>query len=256
MLDRFLAGTLAIALILSASVVRAADIDDAKAAVKKLADAPNYTWTTSIQGGRGNQTPVDYKTEKGGYTTFTVTPMNGDPTDMVVKDGKGAAKTADGWKSQAELLKAANDAGGFSPEMILLSRIVSFATPATQAMAVLDKAASAKKEGDVISADIPEAIAKDFLAFKLPPGLDSGFPAMETKDAKGTLKLSLKDGAITKIEIHLTGTRNFNDQDTPVDQTSTLSIKDVGTTKVTVSDEAKKKLEAPAATAPATAPKP
>jgi len=46
------------------------------------------------------------------------------------------------------------------------------------------------------------------------------------------------------MQIHLTGTRSFNDQDQPVDQTTTTQIKDVGKTKISVPDEAKKKLEA------------
>ena len=66
---------------------------------------------------------------------------------------------------------------------------------------------------------------------------------MTVKDAKGTLQIWVRDGAMSKMQVHLTGTRTFNDQDQPVDQTSTTEIKDVGTTKITVPDEAKKKLE-------------
>jgi len=257
MRSKLFSAAIALSLIFAASaVVRAADIDDAKAAVKKLADAPNYTWTTSIQGGFGNQQPVDYKTEKGGYTTFTFTPQGGDAMDVVLKGDKGVAKAVDGWKSQAELQKAADDAGGFSPEMIVLIRIGNFTSPATQAAALLEKATNVKKEGDTISADLAPASAKDLLTFKMPAGMANTF-TMTSKEEKGTIKLTLKDGSVTKVEVHLTGTRTFNDQDNPVDQTTTMAIKDVGTTKVTVPEDAKKKLEAAAtASAPATAPKP
>ena len=239
--------------IVGAGVARAADKDDALAAVKKLADAPNYSWSTAVVGGRGNQTPVDYKTEKGGYTTFTITGQDGGTNDIVMKGDKAVAKT-EGWKTTAELQKALDDAGGgFGPEMITLIRIGNFAAPADQAKALLDKATTIKKDGDAYTADLVAASATDLLTLKMPGGAQSPFGTMAVKDAKGTLKIWVKDGVMSKMEVHLTGTRNFNDQDTPVDQTTTATIKDVGTTKIAVGDDAKKKL-AEAATKPATAP--
>jgi hypothetical protein len=252
---RSFASCVAVALVLAAGMaVRAADVDDAQTAVKKLADAPSYSWSSAVVGGRGNQTPVEYKAEKDGFATFTFTSMQGDPTDVVMKGDKGVAKMADGWKTMAELQKAADDAGGFSGEMMVLSRISSFTTPAAQAKALLEKAKNVKKEGDTYSADLAEASAKDLLTFRFPGAAAANMPAMTIANPKGTIKITVKDGAMNKMEIHLTGTRTFNEQDTPVDQTTTLAIKDVGATKVTVPDEAKKKLTE-AATAPATAPK-
>jgi hypothetical protein len=253
MTRRLLSGVVGLALVLTVgAVARAADKDDALAAVKKLADAPNYSWSTSQQGGRGGQEPVEFKTEKDGYTTFTVTGQDGANTDIVMKGGKAVAKT-DGWKTTAELQKAADDAGGFSPELIVLIRVNNFAAPAAQAKEILEKAANVKKADDTYTADLTEAQAKDLLTFKMPAGMANGFPAMTVKDAKGTIKVWVKDGMLSKTEVHLTGTRTFNDQDNPVDQTTTATIKDAGTTKVTVADDAKKKLEQ-AATQPATKP--
>ena len=86
--------------------------------------------------------------------------------------------------------------------------------------------------------------AKDLLTFRRPAGAgQDNFPPMTVKDAKGTLKLWVHDGVMTKMQTHLTGTRSFNDQDQPVDQTTTTQIKDVGKTKISVPDEAKNKLE-------------
>jgi hypothetical protein len=261
MLVRKLAVGMALALAFAAgSAVRAADVDDAQAAVKKLADAANYSWSSAVQGGRGNQTPVEYKAEKDGYSTFTYAGFQGgDPTDIVMKGDKGVAKMADGWKSMAELQKAADDAGGFSPEMMVLSRISSFAMPAAQAKGLLEKAKNVKKEGDSFSGDLAEASAKDLMTFRFPgrggPG-GGDVPTMTISNAKGTIKITTKDGAMNKMEVHLTGTRTFNEQENPVDQTTTITIKDVGSTKVTVPDEAKKKMAEVPASAPATATKP
>jgi hypothetical protein len=219
---------------------------------------PNYSWSSAATGGRGNQQPVEYKANKEGYATFTAAGFQGgDSTDIVMKGDKGAAKMADGWKSTAELQKASDDAaagggGGFGPEFIVLFRMNSFSTPAAQAKALLDKATNVKKTDDTYTADLAEASAKDLMSFRRPGGAAAAgnAPQMTVKDAKGTLKLTVKDGMLSKVEIHLTGTRTFQDNDTPVDQTTTLTIKEVGTTKVTVPDDAKKKLDA-AATAPA-----
>ena len=59
--------------------------------------------------------------------------------------------------------------------------------------------------------------------------------------AKGSVKLWAKDGLLTKLEIKLQGKMSFNGNDTDVDRTTTVEIKDVGTTKVTVPEEASKK---------------
>jgi hypothetical protein len=246
---RSFASCVAVALVLAAGAgVRAADVDDAQAAAKKLADAANYSWSSAVTGGRGNQDPVEYKTEKDGFTTFTFTGFQGDTTDVVLKGGKGVAKMADGWKTQAELQKAADDAGGFSPEMMVLSRITSFATPAAQAKTLLEKAQNVKKTGDTFSGDVAQAAAVELMSMGrggrggAPGGAAGGAPAPTVANAKGTIKITVTDGAMSKMEIHLTGTRSRNGTDTPVDQTTTITIKDVGKTKVTAPDDAKKKL--------------
>jgi hypothetical protein len=48
---------------------------------------------------------------------------------------------------------------------------------------------------------------------------------------------------LVKYQTHVTGTVSFNGTDRDVDRTTTTEIKDVGTTKIEVPDDAKKKLE-------------
>jgi hypothetical protein len=52
----------------------------------------------------------------------------------------------------------------------------------------------------------------------------------------------LKDGRIVKYEYNVQGTVNFNGNDVEVNRTSTIEIKDLGTTKVNLPEEANKKL--------------
>jgi len=55
------------------------------------------------------------------------------------------------------------------------------------------------------------------------------------------VKFWAKEGVLSKYEFKLQGKMSFNGNDTDVDRTTTVEIKDVGTTKVTVPEEAKKK---------------
>ena len=70
---------------------------------------------------------------------------------------------------------------------------------------------------------------------------DTGFPP--PKNAKGSVKFWIKDGLLTKYETHLHGTMSFGDNDNEMDQTRTVEIQDVGTTKMDIPAEAKTKLE-------------
>ena len=238
-----LVGSLTILAVFAAAAVGwADDKSDVQGAVKKLADSANYSWTTTVEGGRGRG-PSDGKTEKNGYTSFTINFQN-EVYEVILQGEKAAIKMDNRWMSQAEVQKAADDAGGFSPELIVTFRIGAFKTPAAQAKDITETFTNLKKSNDSYTADLAEATAKDLLTFRRPAGAgQDNVPQMTVKDAKGTLKIWVQDGAMTKLQVHLTGTRTFNDQDQPVDQTSTTEIKEVGTTKITVPDEAKKKLE-------------
>ena len=46
------------------------------------------------------------------------------------------------------------------------------------------------------------------------------------------------------FQMHLNGSMDFGGTPNPIDRTTTIEIKDVGSTKVDVPDEAKKKLDA------------
>jgi hypothetical protein len=234
--------------------------DDVAAAVKKLGDAPNYTFTstTENQGGFGGGPQVTKgQVDKAGYATLSVPlfAFGGDappPLDVVVKGNNTVAKMPTGWKTQAELAAAPApaDAGGgfnFGPEQQAIFALSNVALPATTAKDATAKLDNLKKENDVISADLPADTAKTLLAFR---GGAAGQPAPEVTSPKGSIKLTLKDGAISKLVLHLTGSMDFGGMPFDIDRTTTIELKDVGTTKVTVPEDAKKKLDAaPAATA-------
>jgi hypothetical protein len=66
--------------------------------------------------------------------------------------------------------------------------------------------------------------------------------APEISNAKGSAKFWIKDGLLSKYEFKVSGKISFDGNDREVDRATTVEIKDVGTTKVEIPEEAKKKL--------------
>ncbi len=56
------------------------------------------------------------------------------------------------------------------------------------------------------------------------------------------MKFWLKEGVLSKYEVKVKGTVSFNGNEFDNDRTTTVEIKDVGSTKVEVPAEARKKL--------------
>ena len=209
----------------------AAPKDDVAAAAKKLADAENYSWTSTTEGGFAAS--AEGKTQKDGLTTLKST--FGDNTiEIVLKGDKGALKTEEGWKSSTEV---ADQQG---PARFVGRMIQNFKSPATQAKELADKTADLKKADDAWAGDLTEDGAKALMTL----GRRGGNNAAPTiANAKGTAKFwTAPDGQLKKFQYNVKGTVTFNGEDRDVDRTTTIEIKDVGTTKVEVPAEAKAKL--------------
>ena len=146
-------------------------------------------------------------------------------TQAVLKGDKAAVTNQEGeWQSAADL-ESSEGRGRF------LGRIVrNIRTPAVQAAELAAAAKNLKKDGDVYASDLTDEGAK------------AQFRIGAATNAKGSVKFWLKDGALSKYEFKLKGTVDFNGNDVEVDRTTTVEIKDVGTTKVSVPEAAVKKL--------------
>jgi len=207
-------------------------------AAKKLAGEKNYSWETTVTNVNGNGFrfgPTEGKTEKAGATWFSMT-MNDSTTEVIMQDGKAAVKTPDnGWQSKAEATQGSDEPG---PAMFLARMLQNFKVPAAQAEDIAAKVKELKRDGDVYTGDLTEDGAKDLL-FRRRPNDDNG-PTVS--NAKGSVKFWVKGGVLTKYEFNVQGTVSFNGNDRDVNRTTTVEIKDVGSTKVTIPDEAGKKL--------------
>jgi hypothetical protein len=201
--------------------------DDITNAARKLGEKPNYSWKTTVvvpEDAQFRPGPTEGKTEKEGFTHVTMS-FGDNTTKAVLKGDKAVVTNRDGeWQSAAEL-ENSEGRGRFLGRMAR-----NIKTPAVQAAELAAAAKDLKKDGDVYAGDLTDDGAKAQFRFGT------------AKNAKGSVKFWLKDGALSKYEFKVKGTMDFNGNDVDVDRTTTVEIKDVGTTKVTVPEEAKKKL--------------
>jgi hypothetical protein len=221
---------------LLAGTLLAAESEDVKAAAKKLVGQSNYSWKTTVTVPEGSQFrpgPTEGKTEKEGYTWLSMS-FRDNTMDAVLKGEKGAAKMEGEWRSLAEMAEEGQGMGSF-----MAARLKNYRTPAAEAEELAGKTKELKKEGDAVAGELTEEGAKDLLRFRRRAGGDAG-PG--PKNAKGSVKFWIKDGQLAKYEYKVSGTVTFNGEDRDIDRTTTTEIKDVGTTKIEVPEDAKKKL--------------
>jgi hypothetical protein len=225
--------TLLTASLLAAS---AAPKDDVLAAAKKLSEQSNYSWKSTIEvaGGQGGRMggPTEGKTEKSGLTWLSMT--RGESTMVAVLKGqKGALKVQDEWQSLSD---AASEEQG--PGRWLSRMLQAFKAPAAQAEEVAGYVKEFKKDGDALAGELTEEGAKSLLTMG---GRGAG-STLEVSGAKGSVKFWLKDGLLHKWELKLAGKVSFNGNEREVDRTTTVEIKDIGSTKIEVPEAAQKKL--------------
>jgi len=217
-------------LCLLASSLLAADSgpkDDVIAAAKKLGEKSNYSWKTTVvvpESAQFKPGPTEGMTEKDGFTYVTLS-FGDNVTKAAMKGDKAVVTNQDGdWQLASEL------EGGEGRGRFLGRMMRNFKTPAVQAADLAGVTKELKRDGDVYAGDLTEEGAKAQFRF----GTASG--------AKGSVKFWLKDGVLSKYEFKVTGKVDFNGNEVDVDRATTTEVKDVGTTKVTVPEAAKKKL--------------
>ena len=216
------------AMALASMTIYAADSgpkDAVTNAVKALQGKANYSWKTTTvvpESAQFKPGPSEGQTEKGGFTYIKMSFMD-NTMETVVKGDKTAFKGQDGWQ-------AAGDQGQ--------GRFMRGAkAPAEQALDILAALQDLKKDGDVLSGDMTEAGAKNLMSFRRG---GNGGEAPAITNPKGSAKFWIKDGVLSKFEFKVTGKMDFQGNPMDVDRDTTVEIKDVGTTKLTVPEEAKK----------------
>jgi hypothetical protein len=210
--------------------------EDVVEAAKKLADGGNYSWKSTVEAQFGAGV-TEGKTQKDGLTWLTIN--RGDTTTEVLLKGENAAIKTDGtWKSLQEV----QDEQG--PARFTARMVQGFKPPATIVQEVAGKVKElGKTDGDAYSAALPEETAKELLTFGGRRAAGANAPTIS--NAKGNVKVWLKDGQLVKLQLQLQGSINIQGQDRDVDRTTTTEFKDVGTTKIDAPAEAKAKAKLP-----------
>jgi len=228
-----------------ATTLVAGDAKDAlQAAAKKLADKPNYSWTSTLEleGTQFRPGPTKGKTEKDGCTVVVYEGDQGN-VEAVLKGDKGVVKTEEGWQTGRELSEAASGGGG-GPARWLGRLLLATKRPAQEVEDLLTKVKELKPgEDGVIAGDLTEEGAKELLTFRRRAREGQSQPP-PPKNAKGAVKFWVKDGLLSKFQVRVSGTVTFgqNQEERDVTRVTTTEINEVGTTKIEVPEAAKKKL--------------
>jgi hypothetical protein len=228
----------------AASVVWAADAaptNQVSDAIAKLKAAANYSWTATIAtppDAPFTPPPIQGRKDSAGFAKFS-TQFGDNTAEVFLKGDKVVFRGDEGWQ-------LAVAGGGFSPDTFALN-LARNGAPGDEAAIILKGLMQLKAlDGGALGGDLSAEAATDLLTFGPHRSGAKANPDMPgPKGARGSAKFWIKDGALVKYQTHLTGTVTFDGNDTVLDFTRTTEIHDVGTTKMDIPDEAKKKLEAP-----------
>jgi hypothetical protein len=222
--------------------------DDVAAAASKLAEAPNYGWTvtTEFANSQFPAMPSNGVTEKGGYTVVT-TAFNGRTIQTVVKGDQMVMQNQEGtWLTMDEMRQqfgggggAVGARGGGRGRMMMGGGgAMNFSKDTANYVAKMTDVKVV--EGAIVGTLSAEDVAPSLMFGRGAPG---GQTPPAPKNASGSVKFWLKDGAITKYAVNVKGTVTTpNGDEREIDLTTTVEIKNLGTTTVVVPEEAKKKL--------------
>ena len=218
--------------------------EDLKAAILKLSQAESYSWTLSTTNSGETADKFGYasgegKVERGGVIWLRT--QETPPVEVVVKGAKTAVRLDDGWALEHELSAAGTTRR--HPNLTAVRSVKSRARPAAEASDLLKRAKdlSSRVEG-YFGSDLTPEDAKELLHKCL---RTSGRTA-DVSSPSGSLAFWVRDGILTKYEVALRGTVTFSapkPSTWSADQVMTVTLSEIGTTKVDVPADVKKMVE-------------
>jgi len=222
----------------TASATEASQPEEAVAnATQRLKDNPNYSWTISTKeadGSEGKLGTIKGKAEKDGVTCLNFTVGGIIPVEVCMKGEKGAAKAMAGWQTFDEIAQT----GGTPAAIVRYMR--SYQSPAAEFVGLAAKVKGLTGADGAITGELQEeAVIEQLLVGSRKR---EGQEPPKTTDAKGSVKFWLKKGALTRYEIKVQGKVTAGDRQSDINRTTTVEIRDVGSTKLEVPADAKAKL--------------
>ena len=252
-----------------ACTAHASQLDAAIVAAMKLPEARSYHWIATIEDD-ARFYEIEGRTEKNGYTLVNM-PMitslrrklgaDGGGMQTVIFKGNSTCviETAEGWTTPEELsqlpgngasrgmshpgshggYRIGTPTSGTAAQLRYSNLQLNWSQPSDEIGLIVGSYTDAHVDADGISGTLSGDGAKLLLVH---PGQDEITPLT----AAGTFKLWIKDGALVKYQVKLTGTIAVGEgprrREISLHQNTTTEIRDVGTTVVAVPDEVKQKL--------------
>jgi hypothetical protein len=205
-------------------------------ATRQLGDKPNYSWITTTKEGDGSPGrvgPIAGKAEKGGLTYLSFE-IGGVPVEVYMNGQKGAAKALEGWQTFDEIAQTSGTAAA------VVRYLRSYKAPGAESAALSGKVKDVKETEGVFSSELKEEAAKELL--ERGARRREGQDPPKVENPKGAVKFWIQSGALTKYEINIRGKVTAGDRESDVNRTTTVEIKDAGSTKLEVPAEAKQKM--------------
>lgn len=206
---------------------------DVAAAIQKLEQQPGYSWSYipkvvgSESASRG-QVPLKGKADRAGYAVVSGE-MGDVSVEIGIKGGKMIVNYTGEWLSTAEI--------GENNRTVQRLRLIK--RPTDEAATLLGRVTDLKKDSDgSYAGELDGMWAKEMFALL-------GRRAAAAPSAQGSAKFWLKDGQLAKYEFVVKGKITTGEDKTEIEvsRATTVEIKDVGTTTVSLPDEARKKLQ-------------
>jgi hypothetical protein len=223
--------------LLTASLLSATETNQVQNSISKLKEQSSYSWVTKAELPGMPFTPEPQHGKIGKESIALVDQeFNGEAMLAAFSTNKVAVQVDGQWQAVAN-----PNSGDFGDRAAMTARFLARSgTAATEAEKLLGLVKELKAgENGLWSGELTEKGAAGFLTF----GPRNGGPG--PKNAKGTAKFWLKDGALSKFQTHATGTVvMFDQEERDIDLTRTVEIQDVGKTKVEIPEGAKKILAA------------
>jgi hypothetical protein len=197
---------------------------DVNRAVKKITDIADYTWHSTFTDPRDPQSiSADGQTAPDGFTYVKLS-FADNSSEFVLKNGMLAITDQSGnWQPPATL--------DTRPEVNRLSLSLAhhFRTPAAQAATLVSAVGAFKKEGNVFSGDLTADGANALLTV----------PDAVATNSVGSAKFWITDGNLTRFEFKVKGTSVSHGVEEETSRDTSVEIKYVGTTKVTMPNQAR-----------------
>lgn len=209
---------------------------EVKSALEKLSSAKNFTWTYASSWGDREARTTTGKRGSGGHSLLSLPGRDDSTVDMVVRSGKAALKTDDGWK-----LADPEAEGDENRRLRWMGRMATrYENPLTRINEIVAGLGELKAEDGAFAGTLTEKAAKEMMSFRRgrrgQGGEEREPPAIQ--GASGKVSFTVKDGVLAGYQLTLSGKVAFNDQERDISRKYKVEFTKVGSTSFDIAEEA------------------